>query len=185
MTTTTRRPQTINANLASAEAEGILYEKKWCSGGDLNPHALRHAPLKRTCLPFHHPSVWAHMIPQWRRGASFSRGGAQRCFACWHAPYLPLIKRHASSRQRGQVHRTLGSRGIVRSIPRGARACDGDHGDGQRELQLPPVDGIARAARSLAGNGTALLRRAGKFVVEKHCPETWCPLVSRPLCRNR
>jgi len=31
---------------------------KWpsCSGGDLNPHALRHTPLKRTCLPFHHPS---------------------------------------------------------------------------------------------------------------------------------
>ena len=25
-------------------------------GGDLNPHALRHTPLKRTCLPFHHPS---------------------------------------------------------------------------------------------------------------------------------
>ena len=32
-------------------------EKRWkCSGGDLNPHALRHTPLKRTCLPFHHPS---------------------------------------------------------------------------------------------------------------------------------
>src|SRR5207253_3487232 len=34
-----------------------------CSGGDLNPHALRHTPLKRTCLPFHHPSdgafAWA------------------------------------------------------------------------------------------------------------------------------
>src|SRR6201984_1948738 len=29
---------------------------QWCSGGDLNPHALRHTPLKRTCLPFHHPS---------------------------------------------------------------------------------------------------------------------------------
>jgi hypothetical protein len=28
-----------------------------CSGGDLNPHALRHTPLKRTCLPFHHPSL--------------------------------------------------------------------------------------------------------------------------------
>ncbi len=29
----------------------------WCSGRDLNPHAFRHTPLKRTCLPFHHPSV--------------------------------------------------------------------------------------------------------------------------------
>ena len=28
-----------------------------CSGRDLNPHAFRHTPLKRTCLPFHHPSV--------------------------------------------------------------------------------------------------------------------------------
>jgi hypothetical protein len=28
-----------------------------CSGGDLNPHAFRHTPLKRTCLPFHHPSA--------------------------------------------------------------------------------------------------------------------------------
>src|SRR5438445_7631356 len=31
----------------------------WCSGRDLNPHAFRHTPLKRTCLPFHHPSVCA------------------------------------------------------------------------------------------------------------------------------
>ena len=22
----------------------------------MNPHAFRHTPLKRTCLPFHHPS---------------------------------------------------------------------------------------------------------------------------------
>ena len=29
---------------------------RWCSGRDLNPHAFRHTPLKRTCLPFHHPS---------------------------------------------------------------------------------------------------------------------------------
>src|SRR5205814_6882291 len=33
----------------------ILAIKK-CSGRDLNPHAFRHTPLKRTCLPFHHPS---------------------------------------------------------------------------------------------------------------------------------
>ena len=31
--------------------------------GDLNPHGLRHTPLKRTCLPFHHPSVFI-----WKRG---------------------------------------------------------------------------------------------------------------------
>ena len=39
-------------------SEGNSGEKKKCSGGDLNPHALRHTPLKRTCLPFHHPSNW-------------------------------------------------------------------------------------------------------------------------------
>src|ERR1700730_1181568 len=38
----------------SKTSEGV---SRWCSGGDLNPHALRHTPLKRTCLPFHHPSV--------------------------------------------------------------------------------------------------------------------------------
>ena len=32
------------------------FSGNWCSGGDLNPHAFRHTPLKRTCLPFHHPS---------------------------------------------------------------------------------------------------------------------------------
>jgi len=31
----------------------------------LNPHAFRHTPLKRTCLPFHHPSflVRASKLP--------------------------------------------------------------------------------------------------------------------------
>lgn len=27
---------------------------KWCGRLDLNQHASRHTPLKRTCLPFHH-----------------------------------------------------------------------------------------------------------------------------------
>ena len=26
-----------------------------CAGRDLNPHGLPHTPLKRTCMPFHHP----------------------------------------------------------------------------------------------------------------------------------
>ena len=41
----------------------------WCSGGDLNPHAFRHTPLKRTCLPFHHPSKrnrdWRSVNVRW------------------------------------------------------------------------------------------------------------------------
>lgn len=28
--------------------------KVWCRRRDLNPHGLRHTPLKRACLPFHH-----------------------------------------------------------------------------------------------------------------------------------
>src|SRR5689334_23050734 len=38
------------------ERSALSISEGWCSGGDLNPHALRHTPLKRTCLPFHHPS---------------------------------------------------------------------------------------------------------------------------------
>jgi HAD superfamily hydrolase (TIGR01490 family) len=29
-------------------------ESLWCRRRDLNPHGLRHTPLKRACLPFHH-----------------------------------------------------------------------------------------------------------------------------------
>src|SRR6187549_3345579 len=39
-----------------ARGLNVSTQKRKCSGGDLNPHALRHTPLKRTCLPFHHPS---------------------------------------------------------------------------------------------------------------------------------
>lgn len=30
----------------------------WCRRRDLNPHGLRHTPLKRACLPFHHFGTW-------------------------------------------------------------------------------------------------------------------------------
>ncbi|MEY4526837.1 MAG: hypothetical protein RL768_556 [Nitrospirota bacterium] len=33
---------------------GWSEEKGWCRRRDLNPHGLRHTPLKRACLPFHH-----------------------------------------------------------------------------------------------------------------------------------
>jgi|SoiMethySBSTD1v2_1073268.scaffolds.fasta_scaffold1529465_1 hypothetical protein len=32
----------------------------WCRRRDLNPHGLRHTPLKRACLPFHHFGTLAH-----------------------------------------------------------------------------------------------------------------------------
>jgi hypothetical protein len=31
-------------------------DEGWCSERDSNPHAVKHTPLKRTCLPFHHLS---------------------------------------------------------------------------------------------------------------------------------
>lgn len=34
------------------------FDSTWCSRGDLNPHTVRHTHLKRTCLPFHHPSKY-------------------------------------------------------------------------------------------------------------------------------
>src|SRR5207248_8851409 len=41
-----------------------------CSGRDLNPHAFRHTPLKRTCLPFHHPSLRKWIVNvKWRSEA--------------------------------------------------------------------------------------------------------------------
>ena len=34
--------------------EARLPLRVWCRRRDLNPHGLRHTPLKRACLPFHH-----------------------------------------------------------------------------------------------------------------------------------
>jgi hypothetical protein len=36
------------------EIQGSAGKKSWCRRRDLNPHGLRHTPLKRACLPFHH-----------------------------------------------------------------------------------------------------------------------------------
>ncbi len=38
----------------------------WCSRWDLNPHTRRHTHLKRTCLPFHHPSKLKKYIQLWK-----------------------------------------------------------------------------------------------------------------------
>ena len=46
----------IDQKVAKVAANCCTRDFLLCSGGDLNPHALRHTPLKRTCLPFHHPS---------------------------------------------------------------------------------------------------------------------------------
>jgi hypothetical protein len=35
--------------------------KIWCRRRDLNPHGLRHTPLKRACLPFHHFGTWQEL----------------------------------------------------------------------------------------------------------------------------
>ena len=35
----------------------------WCRRRDLNPHGLRHTPLKRACLPFHHFGTWQEFDP--------------------------------------------------------------------------------------------------------------------------
>jgi hypothetical protein len=32
----------------------VSWDHDWCRRRDLNPHGLRHTPLKRACLPFHH-----------------------------------------------------------------------------------------------------------------------------------
>src|SRR4029077_5704061 len=61
-----------------------------CSGGDLNPHAFRHTPLKRTCLPFHHPSV--------ERKQTFRR---QQALASVHCNLLAHAFRSSPALNRG------------------------------------------------------------------------------------
>ena len=35
----------------------LLKLVKWCDRRDLNPHTVRHEPLKPACLPFHHDRI--------------------------------------------------------------------------------------------------------------------------------
>jgi hypothetical protein len=51
-----RHNSTLRQNRTIILPSDSSQTNKWCSGRDLNPHAFRHTPLKRTCLPFHHPS---------------------------------------------------------------------------------------------------------------------------------
>ena len=34
----------------------LIFLHDWCAGWDLNPHARKHTPLKRTCLPIPPPA---------------------------------------------------------------------------------------------------------------------------------
>lgn len=42
------------AILSEIKIKGV--SKKWCAGGDLNPHAVKHMPLKHACLPVPPPA---------------------------------------------------------------------------------------------------------------------------------
>ena len=59
-----------------------------CSGRDLNPHGLRHTPLKRTCLPIPPPE-------RFRKGGSFSRRGQSRKCSFDVAGFSPRGMRHS------------------------------------------------------------------------------------------
>ena len=39
---------------AGCSESHLRWREGWCRRRDLNPHGLRHTPLKRACLPFHH-----------------------------------------------------------------------------------------------------------------------------------
>ena len=54
----------------------------WCRRRDLNPHGLRHTPLKRACLPFHH---FGNRI----REASFVSLPKKRAQGVWPIAYGP------------------------------------------------------------------------------------------------
>ena len=51
-----RRNENLDPNGLENRRIGLvsLRLSSWCRRRDLNPHGLRHTPLKRACLPFHH-----------------------------------------------------------------------------------------------------------------------------------
>ena len=49
-------PKQSSACSPIREKHALLCGKTWCAGRDLNPHTLRHTPLKRTCLPISPPA---------------------------------------------------------------------------------------------------------------------------------
>ncbi len=52
--TLSERVVPVPGRTLSAQADWYASKKLWCRRRDLNPHGLRHTPLKRACLPFHH-----------------------------------------------------------------------------------------------------------------------------------
>ena len=49
-----RAIQICTAHTTEAQGSYRSPRLRWCRRRDLNPHGLRHTPLKRACLPFHH-----------------------------------------------------------------------------------------------------------------------------------
>ena len=49
-----RAIQICTAHTTEARGSYMSPRLRWCRRRDLNPHGLRHTPLKRACLPFHH-----------------------------------------------------------------------------------------------------------------------------------
>ena len=49
-----RAIQICTAHTTEAQGSYMSPRLRWCRRRDLNPHGLRHTPLKRACLPFHH-----------------------------------------------------------------------------------------------------------------------------------
>ena len=52
--TLSERVVSMPGQTLSVPADWYASKKLWCRRRDLNPHGLRHTPLKRACLPFHH-----------------------------------------------------------------------------------------------------------------------------------
>jgi hypothetical protein len=62
--------QTGPGRIAPTQRSAGLFNRRrereyliWCRRRDLNPHGLRHTPLKRACLPFHHFGTWQELAP--------------------------------------------------------------------------------------------------------------------------
>ena len=62
-----RAIQICTAHTTEAQGSYRSPRLRWCRRRDLNPHGLRHTPLKRACLPFHHFGILIHAASHVKR----------------------------------------------------------------------------------------------------------------------
>ena len=88
----------------------LLPLRKWYSGGDLNPYAFRHTPLKRTCLPIPPPEHF------FKRNALSSRR-AEGCKSLL-LPDVKIFRFSQRASSGGDDDTSVGVAAFRRTLPR-------------------------------------------------------------------